>query len=286
MGTVLKALLQQRHLQTLSAFNREYDRLARKIDPELVGCGPKKAQFYRWLAGGLASLPYPHHRRILQAMFPDKSIAELFEQSVGSTDALTRAISRSWDASAPSSRRDTADIEAVYPNRMAFLRDLPPQELFRDARRIDMAGLSLNLLCQQCSDSDILDLLRSGTRIRCLFLDPKGANIGLRELEEGHPTGVLASLTDLNIRALHRVRSRVADGAPGSIAVRVYDSPIRYNITIVDAKVCVMQPYLPTARGIDSPTFVARRSVRPGIFDTFSGVFETMWADAREELVE
>ncbi|WP_369690116.1 DUF5919 domain-containing protein [Nocardia inohanensis] len=43
-----------------------------------------------------------------------------------------------------------------------------------------------------------------------------------------------------------------------------------------------MQPYLPRARGVDSPTLVARRSDHAGLFDTFNQVFETDWATGKE----
>ena len=68
---VLKALLQQRHLQTHRAFCREYDRVAAVIDPTLRGSWPSKAQFYRWLSGDLVGLPYTDHCRILEGMFSD-----------------------------------------------------------------------------------------------------------------------------------------------------------------------------------------------------------------------
>jgi hypothetical protein len=64
---VLKMLLQQRHLQTHSAFRREYDRVAARVDPALKGGWPSKAQFYRWLSGDLIGLPYADHCRILEA---------------------------------------------------------------------------------------------------------------------------------------------------------------------------------------------------------------------------
>jgi hypothetical protein len=53
METALKVLLRQRHLQEHRAFCREYDRVARAIDRELVGSHPSKATFYRWLSGNL-----------------------------------------------------------------------------------------------------------------------------------------------------------------------------------------------------------------------------------------
>lgn len=286
MGTVLKALLQQRHLQTVTSFRREYDRIASKLDPDLVGHGPKKAQFYRWLSGDLASLPYPDHCRILQKMFPDWSIAELFEEFSGSIDDLSRKPQKSTSPPSGTCTHKVADIESVFPSRTEFLKALPPQELFKDARRIDMAGLSLNMLCQQFSDSDIVRLLDSGTRIRCLFLDPTGEHIRKREIEEGHPPGLLSSLTDLNIKTLERLRNLAASDSAGGMEIHVYDETIRFNITIIDSQVCVMQPYLPKARGVESPTFVARKSDLSGIFTTFTSIFEIMWTSSRERAAE
>jgi hypothetical protein len=76
---VLKVLLQHRHLQTHRAFCREYDRVAAKADPTLRGGWPSKAQFYRWLSGELVGLPYPDHCRILEKMFPDWKVDQLFQ---------------------------------------------------------------------------------------------------------------------------------------------------------------------------------------------------------------
>ena len=80
---VLKVLLQQRHLQTHSAFRREYDRVAAKVDPTLKGGWPSKAQFYRWLSGELIGLPYADHCRVLEAMFPDWTVDQLFQEHEG-----------------------------------------------------------------------------------------------------------------------------------------------------------------------------------------------------------
>ncbi|MFI6776338.1 DUF5919 domain-containing protein [Nocardia sp. NPDC050412] len=282
MTTVLKALLQQRHLQTVAAFNREYDRVAEKIDRDLVGYGPKRAQFYRWLSGDISGHPYPDHCRILQMMFPDWTIAELFEQYSGSPDDLRRT---KQPVSRPiSGEPELAGIEAVFSNRLEFLRAMPPQELLKTAQTIDMAGLSLNMLCQQYSDSEILRLLENGSVIRCLFLDPNGNSIRSREIEEGHPAGLLVNLTDTNIRTLERVRKRIASDARGSLQIRTYDQPIRFNITIIDSTVCVMQPYLPLVRGVESPTFVARKSEESGILEIFTEVFESMWLGAKERV--
>jgi hypothetical protein len=280
VSTVLKALLQQRHLQTVAAFNREYDRIAKKVHPDLVGYGPKRAQFYRWLSGDISGLPYPDHCRILQLMFPSWTTAELFEEYSGSPDDLIRPQQPASDPTG--SEPGLADVEAVFSNRLEFLRAMPPQELLKAAQTIDIAGLSLNMLCQQCSDSEIRRLLENGSVIRCLFLDPNGTSIRSREIEEGHPAGLLTNLTDTNIRTLERVHRRTTPDASGSLRIRTYDQPVRFNITIIDSTICVMQPYLPLARGVESPTFVARKSERSGILEIFSEVFESMWMGAKE----
>lgn len=80
---VLKVLLQHLQLQTHRAFCREYDRVAAKADPTLRGGWPSKAQFYRWLSGELIGLPYPDHCRILESMFPEWKVDQLFQTHDG-----------------------------------------------------------------------------------------------------------------------------------------------------------------------------------------------------------
>ncbi|WP_157101875.1 DUF5919 domain-containing protein [Nocardia caishijiensis] len=281
---MLKALLQQRHIQTVSAFNREYDAAASKIDSSAIGAGPKKAQFYRWLSGNISTLPYPHHCRILQEMFPGWSIEELFSNYTGGADLRqhkTMAI-----PPLASSISEISDIKSVFTRRAEFLKANPPQELFHEARTIDLVGLSLNILCQQCSDSEVLRMMRNGTTIRCLFLDPDGSNITEREHEEGHAAGALAHLTRLNIHMLQRVQSSRTVETGGRIHIRVYDAPVRFNLCIIDSEVCVMQPYLPFARGLESPTFVSKRREIEGTFQTFATVFEEMWRKGTEPEIE
>lgn len=283
MATVLKILLQKRHIQTLSAFNREYDKQAMKIDPMLVGCGPKKAQFYRWLSGEITGLPYPHHCRILQAMFPERSVDELFGPHDAAGEMDLSAAGRSAELLfSRRARHRTADVEAVFPSRIAFSREISPQQLFEGAVTIDIVGISLNMLSQQCSDREVVQLLESGTALRCLFLDPEGEETARREAEEGQEPGALSGLTALNIGVLRRINENSSHVGPGSLQIRTYDETARFNIVIVDSSLCVVQPYLPMTRGLESPTFVARKSGGAGIFDTFAGVFDGMWARGRE----
>lgn len=65
-----------------------------------------------------------------------------------------------------------ADVEAIFATRSEFTSQLPPMKLFEDAKRIDAAGLSLNMLCQQFPDDQLRALINDGMILRCLFLEP------------------------------------------------------------------------------------------------------------------
>lgn len=287
--TVLKVLLRQRHLQGHRAFCKEYDKLAKKLEPDLVGSGPSKAQFYRWLSRDLQGLPYAHHCRVLEAMFPGWTAEQLFQEHTGDIKFVPEPPNTTGGNVAGSpkpavaSTQGTADVTAVFPSRPAFSHEIPPHELFDGAEQISMVGLSLNLLCQSYPDRSLLDLLESGTVVQCLFLDPAGRYIREREREESHPEGVLSTLTTLNIQTLQRLQGKLSPEARGNLRIRTYDEAVRFNITVIDDATCVVQLYLPDARGVESPTFVVEKQPGPpGLFETFSQVFESMWARSKE----
>ncbi len=281
---VLKALLRQRHLQGHRAFCKEYDRHAKQLDPDLVGSWPGKAQFYRWLGRDLKGLPYAHHCRVLEAMFPGFSAEELFQEHTGDNKGGDPSAEASpIPEPAVSSTRGMADVTAVFPSRPTFSHEIPPHELFDGAKKISMVGLSLNLLCQSYPDRSLLGLLEAGTVVECLFLDPTGRYIKEREQEEAQPEGVLSTLTTLNIRTLQRLQSRLSPESRGNLHIRIYDEPVRFNITVIDNVTCVIQPYLPDARGVESPTFVAEKQPEaPGLFETFTEILDSMWARGKE----
>lgn len=82
MATVLKMLLAERHLKSHPDFLVEYDRCAAQLDPPIPpGHGPAKAQYYQWLSGRMIRLPRDYHCRVLERMFPDWTVEELFRQS-------------------------------------------------------------------------------------------------------------------------------------------------------------------------------------------------------------
>lgn len=276
---LLKTLLKQRHWQTYSTFCKEYDRAAKKVDPSLQGGYPSRAQLHRWLTGELKGLPYSDHCRVLEAMFPGQSAHELFSVN---GDAVPTPRAEPLPPAEPTPTPQLADVTAVFSSRSAFSSAYPASELFGQAKEICAAGLSLNVLCQSYPDHQLKRLLESGTRIRCLFLDPKGAAIRAREDEERYTDGTLTTLTALNITMLTRLRDRLTPEAAERLELHVYDETIRFNILLIDRAICVVQPYLPQARGVDSPTFVITdNTAAEGLFPVFDQVFNEMWERSR-----
>jgi hypothetical protein len=80
---MLKILLREKHWQNYSTFTAEYDKAARRIDPDLAGRYPSRAQLHRWLTGAVRSLPYADHCRVLEEMFPGWTAEQLFHPAAG-----------------------------------------------------------------------------------------------------------------------------------------------------------------------------------------------------------
>ncbi|GGK71782.1 hypothetical protein Sme01_08910 [Sphaerisporangium melleum] len=75
--TLLKVLLSKRHQETHRAFCLEYDKVARSIDRRLIGSSPSREAFGRWMKGHLKTKPQADHCRVLERMFPGRTVAEL-----------------------------------------------------------------------------------------------------------------------------------------------------------------------------------------------------------------
>ncbi|SDI34485.1 hypothetical protein SAMN05421505_14520 [Sinosporangium album] len=277
---LLKTLLTQRHWQTYSTFCKEYDKAAKKVDPSLRGKQPSRAQLHRWLSGELKRLPHSDHCRVLEAMFPAHKVSELF--SLRTEETATPVVDPRQLVNKSVAVAQLADVTAVFPSRSAFSSAFSPSVLFDKAKEINAVGLSLNILCQSYPDHLLKRLLETGTRIRALFLDPHGLAIGAREAEEQHAPDTLRTLTSLNINILTRIRGRLVPEAAGRLELRVYDETIRFNVLILDGSMCVVQPYLPQARGVDSPTLLINDSAAAdGLFPVFDHVFTSMWERSR-----
>lgn len=275
--TVLAALLADRGLDRYGAFRAAYEKAARDLQDGLDHSAPSRAQFHRWRTGHLRALPYTDHCRVLEHMLAGYSARELFQPGPGGLALAWPAAPALRSAPAPDPAPPMAGVTAVFASRSEFAGQVEPQALLAGAGRVRAAGLSLNLICQQVPDQQLRRLLAGGTRLSCLFLDPDGEAMRSREREEEYPPGHLAGLTSLNIQIMARLRDQLAAGDQDRVQLAVYDETIRFNIILVDDHTCVAQPYLPHARGIDSPTLLIRRGVVPGgLYPVFEQVYDSL----------
>ncbi|UPK76405.1 DUF5919 domain-containing protein [Nocardioidaceae bacterium SCSIO 66511] len=173
-----------------------------------------------------------------------------------------------------------SDVAAVYPSRAEFANAMPPDSFLSGASDIAIAGLSLNLICQQYTDHQIRELVENGTRLRALFLEPESDAMRARELEEGyHDPGKLSLLTTMNMEILQqRVYDQLSNDARPRMQIATYSETIRFNLIIVDDELCIAQPYLPATRGVDAPTFVIKRQwATGGMFGVFQQMLDHLW---------
>jgi hypothetical protein len=277
--TLLAALLEDRGWLRYGSFCAAYEKAARSLDRERGGSSaPSRAQFHRWWTGELRGLPYTDHCRVLEHMLTGYSAAQMFKPCPDSIPLPSRAAGRIAPAPAAvgglAAAADLADVAAVFTSRSEFTAKVEPRALFGGATRIRAAGLSLNVICQQLRDQQLHRMMADGTRFSCLFLDPDGDAITAREREEELAPGHLATLTRLNIEVMTRLRDRLPEPARDRVHLAVYDETIRFNIILVGDHSCVVQPYLPRARGVDSPTIMLRRNgTAEGLYPIFEQVY-------------
>ena len=281
---LLAALLEGKGMHRYGTFRAAYEKAARSVDRDLGGSAPSRAQFHRWLTADLRGLPYTDHCRVLEHMLPGYSAAQLFQPCPasgipvpvrGAADAHVSPVLHNGHTLPGTAA--LADVAAVFASRSEFAAKVEPCALFEGASRIRAVGLSLNLICQQVPDQQLRRMLAEGTQLTCLFLDPDGEAIKAREREEEHPPGHLAGLTSLNIQVMSRLRDRLPADVQDRMRLAVYDETIRFNIILVDDRACVVQPYLPQARGIDSPTLLLRPDGTPGgLYPIFEQVYDAI----------
>jgi hypothetical protein len=158
---------------------------------------------------------------------------------------------------------------------------MPPEGLFDDARTIEAAGLSHNLLCQHYPTSKLVKLLDQGGEVEILFLQPGGESIAQREEEEGFEIGRLSTLTDLNISTVvSQVRLRLDPAALPRLRIGTYDQTIRLSLIFINDEVCICQPYLHAARGVDTPTLIVRNSEHDGVYASLRNCYRWLRSEA------
>ncbi|MET8243600.1 hypothetical protein ABZV31_03670 [Streptomyces sp. NPDC005202] len=105
--TLLRQLLQQRHLTTHEAFAAQYERAAAQLaeldrDPRLASLQVFPRQFDRWYGGELLTLPRPDACRVLEHML-GRPVSELFSTAYDSDSPHDRSGDLPTRRQAPSS---------------------------------------------------------------------------------------------------------------------------------------------------------------------------------------
>ncbi|WP_086710293.1 SAV2148 family HEPN domain-containing protein, partial [Streptomyces antimycoticus] len=139
-----------------------------------------------------------------------------------------------------------ADVVGVHPDRVRLQRQLPAEDLFGNARRLDAVGIGLNLLVQNYSGRRLVRLAESGCRARLLFLNPASSAVRRRERELGLKKGEMSRSVEMNILHMRRVRARLRD--PDAFEIHVFDETPRFTAYLVNGDgvdgLAVVQPYL------------------------------------------
>jgi hypothetical protein len=282
---LLKVLLKQRHLHVYSSFAREYRRVASKIDRELVSTGPSKAQFYRWISGDLINMPHSQHCRVLEAMFPDWSVEQLFQLYSGSLEfipesspkATTPARSTTPSAAPPPPTNVPAEFVGMYAHRADTPDELWLNLLKGANERIDLFA-NASLFLPEDNPEAIAIIKRkatAGVRVRVLLGDPNSEAAKLRGYEERLHEGIPGRIQ----MALAYYRPLLdVDGVGFRLqATALYNSIFRYDNDML------INQHIYGTYGYIAPVLHLRKKPGADLFDTYMRSFDRVWDDESYE---
>jgi len=175
------------------------------------------------------------------------------------------------------------DVVRVFRNRNEFDSVVSYKDLFHEANSIDAMGLSLNAITVNYGSQHLDELIDEGCKIRLLFLKPFSKGMKAREEEEGFSGDELSNLTKNNLHFIRKYSDAIADEKKSSMQYKVYSSPVRINLFIINGEVMVVQYYDPGGRGIDMPCLLIKnRGMKNGLFTYFEKVFSDAWDKAEQ----
>lgn len=278
---VLKVLLQQRHLQTHTAFCREYDRTATGVDPTLRGGWPSRAQFYRWLSGNVIRLPYADHCRILEAMLPGWKVDQLFQAHDGSIEFIPEPPTsqaqapavRPVPSSVPVVDQGIDQVVAFYPHRADTPKKLWMDLLVRAQEEVALFANASLFLPEE--NPEAIEILRakaaSGVRVRILLGDPDNPAMELRGREERLFEAIPG-----------RIRMALAYYRPlvdvEGIEFRLHGTSLYNSIFRYDDQMLVNQHIYGTY-GYIAPILHLRKVAGGDLFETYMKSFELVWSE-------
>jgi hypothetical protein len=283
---LLKVLLKARHLHVYSSFAREYRKVAGKIDRELASTGPSKAQFYRWISGDLINMPHSQHCRVLETMFPDWTVEQLFQPYSGSLDFIPES-----KPAEPTPQPTTlpvnvgaspaANVPPEFVGLYAHRADTPNElwlNLLKGANeRIDLFA-NASLFLPEDNPEAIATIKKkaaAGVQVRVLLGDPSSEAAKLRGYEErlfeGIPGRIQIAL------AYYRPLLDV-DGVEFRLhATALYNSIFRYDDDML------VNQHIYGTYGYIAPTLHLRKKPDGDLFDTYMRSFDRVWDDESYE---
>ncbi len=221
---------------------------------EATQVNPKTVQ--RWLAG---RVPHARHRW---------TIAELVKED---ERYLWPEAERGLTPGTPT----TAEVVAAYAHRA----DVPPERwwsLLVDAKRqIDLLAYAMLFLPE--THPRLFEVLRgkaaAGCQVRVMLADPSAPQVAERDAEEGLDGGLIA-----RVRVSLRYFSELGDCE--GVELRQYSSPLYNSLFRFDDELFVT-PHLYATTGYRAPLLHLRWLGAGGIFDSFVGHFDELWATAK-----
>lgn len=278
---LLKVLLRQRHLQGHRTFCKEYDKVAAKIDPDLKGSYPSRAQFYRWLSGELVGLPYADHCRILEKMFPDWTAEQLFEPYNGGINFIPEPGNGAPTAklgATTTAANVPHDVVALYAHRADTPNNLWLDLLVGAQENIDLFANASLFLPEDNPEAIaiIKDKACNGTRVRILLADPSAPAMELRGREERLFEGIPG-----RIKMAHAYY-RPLIGTDG-VEFKVHGTSLYNSIFRYDDQMLVNQ-HLYGTYGYVAPILHLRKHPSSDLFDTYMRSFELVWEEEAYDL--
>lgn len=256
--TLLKVLLRVRHWQKHTTFIKEWDKIAREIDPQLVGTWPRHAQFYRWLRGDLRELPYPDACRVLEALFPQYSVNDLFEPcSPDTLPTMHNSSAVTPDSAHRLNHLEQAGIADLWPRTNPDVLEDLERRVSGAHEEISVFGLSRNFYAKD----DMLPLFEtkaSEIPITFYVMDPhcesRRDRYRLEPVEAAmeDPTRYTREI----LRPLFAASKRIEPRAPtAGLRIFTFNFPCSFAIEKID-RICRVMLYGHGKRGTEGPMFV------------------------------
>lgn len=139
-STPLRAVCQQRHLQTYGSFRRAYESTARTLGRDFEGICPSEKTFRRWLTGDIGELPRSEHCIVLEALFQGWTARQLFGLDVPLMQRASPAVPRPDEKGLlVASAEESADF--VSWAELANVGELTVDQIHADVRALAGAYL-------------------------------------------------------------------------------------------------------------------------------------------------